>query len=63
MRIKLLAALAIVLILLGGAVVAQHYISAQITARVERESPNALGITTSFPLADGLSNLTSLVPV
>jgi hypothetical protein len=59
MRIKLLAGLAIVLSLLGGAVVAQQYISAQITARVVQELPNASGITASIPLADVLSNLTS----
>lgn len=59
MRIKLLAALVIVLVLLGGAVLAQHYISAQITARVEQELPKASGITASVPLADVLSNFIS----
>ena len=46
-------------VLLGGALGVQQYISTQITSKVQREMPNASGISASVPLADVPSNLTS----
>jgi hypothetical protein len=46
-------------VLLGGALGVQQYISTQITSKVQRELPNASGISASVPLADVPSNLTS----
>jgi hypothetical protein len=46
-------------VLLGGVLGVQEYISSQITSKVQREMPNASGISASVPLADVPSNLTS----
>jgi hypothetical protein len=59
MKIKTIAASATVLVLLGGIVGVQQYISSQITSKVQREMPSASGISASIPLADVPSNLTS----
>jgi hypothetical protein len=59
MKIKTIAISATVFILLGGVIGVQQYISTQITSKVEREMPNASGISASVPLADVPSNLTS----
>jgi hypothetical protein len=59
MKIKLIAASVTGLVLLGGVLGVQQYISSQITSKVEREMPNASGISASVPLADVPSNLTS----
>jgi hypothetical protein len=59
MKIKTIATSATVLVLLGGVIGVQQYISSQITSKVQREMPNASGISASIPLADVPSNLTS----
>ena len=59
MKIKTIAASATVLVLLGGIVGVQQYISSQITSKVQREMPSASGISAAIPLADVPSNLTS----
>jgi len=59
MKIKTIATSATVLVLLGGVIGFQQYISSQITSKVQREMPNASGISASIPLADVPSNLTS----
>ena len=59
MKIKTIATSATVFILLGGVIGVQQYISSQITSKVQREMPNASGISASVPLADVPSNLTS----
>ena len=59
MKIKTIATSATVFVLLGGVIVVQQYISSQITSKVQREMPNASGISASVPLADVPSNLTS----
>lgn len=59
MKIKFLSTLATVLILSGGALGLQQYISSQIASKIQREMPNASGISASVPLADLPSNLTS----
>ncbi|ASY22260.1 hypothetical protein A1sIIB76_01385 [Candidatus Planktophila versatilis] len=59
MKIKTIAISATAFILLGGVLGVQQYISSQITSKVEREMPNASGISASVPLADVPSNLTS----
>jgi hypothetical protein len=59
MKIKTIAISATVFILLGGVIGVQQYISSQITSKVQREMPNASGISASVPLADVPSNLTS----
>jgi hypothetical protein len=59
MNIKTIAISATVFVLLGGVIGVQQYISSQITSKVEREMPNASGISASVPLADVPSNLTS----
>jgi len=46
-------------VVLGGVLGVQQYISTQITSKVEREMPNASGVSASVPLADVPSNLTS----
>ena len=58
MKIKLIASVT-GFVVLGGALGVQQYISTQITSKVEREMPNASGISASVPLADVPSNLTS----
>ena len=59
MKIKAIAFSATAFVLLGGVVGVQQYISSQITSKVQREMPNASGISASVPLADVPSNLTS----
>jgi hypothetical protein len=59
MKIKAIAASATGIVLLGGVLGVQQYISSQITASVEREIPKATGVTASVPLAHIPSNLTS----
>jgi hypothetical protein len=59
MKIKSIAISATLFVLLGGVIGVQQYISSQITSKVEREMPNASGISASVPLADVPSNLTS----
>ena len=59
MKIKTIAISTTVFVLLGGAIGVQQYISSQITSKVEREMPNASGVSASVPLADVPSNLTS----
>ena len=59
MKIKTIAISSSVFVLLGGWLGVQQYISAQITSKVEREMPNASGVSASVPLADVPSNLTS----
>jgi hypothetical protein len=59
MKIKSIATSVTVFVLLGGLIGVQQYISSQITSKVQREMPNASGISASVPLADVPSNLTS----
>ena len=59
MKIKTIAISATVFVLLSGVIGVQQYISSQITSKVQREMPNASGISASVPLADVPSNLTS----
>ena len=59
MKIKTVAISATAFVLLGGVIGVQQYISSQITSKVQREMPNASGISASVPLADVPSNLTS----
>ena len=59
MKIKAIAISATAFLLLGGVIGVQRYISSQITSKVQREMPNASGISASVPLADVPSNLTS----
>ena len=59
MKNKTIAISVTVFVLLGGVIGVQQYISSQITSKVQREMPNASGISASFPLADVPSNLTS----
>jgi hypothetical protein len=59
MKIKTTAISVTIFVVLGGVIGVQQYISSQITTKVEREMPNASGISASVPLADVPSNLTS----
>ena len=59
MKIKTIAISATAFVFLGGVVGVQQYMSSQITSKVQREMPNASGISASIPLADIPSNLTS----
>ena len=59
MKTKTIAISATALVLMGGVVGVQQYISSQITSKVQREMPNASGISASVPLVDVPSNLTS----
>jgi hypothetical protein len=58
-KIKTIATSATVFVLLGGVIGVQQYISSQITSKVQREMPNASGISASVPIVDVPSNLTS----
>jgi len=58
-KIGIIASTTTLLVLLGGVLGAQQYISSQITSRVEREMPKASGISASVPLADLPSNIAS----
>ncbi|MEY4900822.1 MAG: hypothetical protein RI895_1244 [Actinomycetota bacterium] len=55
----IIAASATALLILGGLLGVQQYISSQITAGVEQEMPKASGISVSIPFADVLGNITS----
>ena len=59
MKNKIIAASVTGFVLLGGVVGVQLYMSSQITSKVQREMPNASGISASVPLVDVPSNLTS----
>ena len=59
MKIKIIAISATVFVFLGGVIGVQQYRSSQITSKVQREMPNASGVSASVPLADVPSNLTS----
>lgn len=59
MKIKTIVISATAFVLLGGVVGVQQYISSQITSKVQREMPNASGISASVPLVDVPSNMTS----
>jgi hypothetical protein len=59
MKIRTIATLTFVFILLGGSIGIQQYISSQITSKVQREMPSASGISASVPLVDVPSNITS----
>jgi len=51
MGIKIFAAPAFALVLLGGALGLQQHISSQMASRVEQEMPKASGISASVPFA------------
>ena len=59
MKIKIIAVSTIAFVLLVVVLGVQQYISSQITSRVEREIPEASGVSASVPLADLPSNITS----
>ena len=59
MKIKIIAVSTIAFVLLVCVLGVQQYISSQITSRVEREIPEASGVSASVPLADLPSNITS----
>jgi hypothetical protein len=59
MKLRLIAAPAILFVLLSASLVIQQFISSQIVSRVERDIPKASGISASVPLADLPSNITS----
>jgi hypothetical protein len=59
MKIRTIATLTFVFILLGGSIGIQQYISSKITSKVQREMPSASGISASVPLVDVPSNITS----
>ena len=59
MKIKIIAISTTAFVLLAGVLGVQQYISSQITSRVEREIPEASGVSASVPLADLPSNITS----
>ena len=59
MKISTITTVGVVVILFGGTVGLQQYISSQITSKVQQEMPNASGVSASVPLADMPSNLTS----
>ena len=59
MKIKIIVVSATVFVVFGGVFGVQQYISSQITSKVQREMPNASGISASVPLADVPGNLTS----
>ena len=59
MKIKIIAISTTAFVLLVGVLGLQQYISSQITSRVEREIPEASGVSASVPLADLPSNITS----
>ena len=59
MKIKIIAVSTTAFVLIVGVLGVQQYISSQITSRVEREIPEASGVSASVPLADLPSNITS----
>lgn len=59
MKIKTITISVTAFVFFGGVIGVQQYISSQITSKVQREMPNASGISASVPLADVPSNLTS----
>jgi hypothetical protein len=58
-KIKIIAASALVISLLTGVVSLEKYISSQIASGVKREMPKASGVSASIPLTDLASNITS----
>lgn len=59
MKLRNIAALIALLVLLSGVIGIQQAVSKQITSKVQREMPNASGISASIPLKDLPSSLTS----
>ncbi len=59
MKIRTITTVGVAIVLFGGAVGLQQYISSQITSKVQQELPNASGVSASVPLADMPSNLTT----
>jgi hypothetical protein len=58
-KIKIIAASALVISLLTGVISLEKYISSQIASGVKREMPKASGVSASIPLTDLASNITS----
>jgi hypothetical protein len=59
MKLRNIAASIALLVLLSGVIGIQQAVSKQITSKVQREMPNASGISASIPLKDLPSSLTS----
>ena len=59
MKLRNIAASVTLLVLLSGVIGIQKAVSKQITSKVQREMPNASGISASIPLKDLPSSLTS----
>jgi hypothetical protein len=59
MKLRNIAASVTSLVLLSGVIGIQQAVSKQITSKVQREMPNASGISASIPLKDLPSSLTS----
>ena len=59
MKIKVIAAVALVISLITGVVGLEKYISSQIASGVKREMPKASGVSASVPLTDLASNISS----
>ena len=59
MKLRNIAASVTLLVLLSGVIGIQQAVSKQITSKVQREMPNASGISASIPLKDLPSSLTS----
>jgi hypothetical protein len=59
MKLRNIAALIALLVLLSGVIGIQQAVSKQITSKVQREMPNASGISASIPLKHLPSSLTS----
>ena len=59
MKLRNIAASVTVLVLSSGVIGIQQAVSKQITSKVQREMPNASGISASIPLKDLPSSLTS----
>jgi hypothetical protein len=58
-KIKVIAAVALVISLTTGVVGLEKYISSQIASGVKREMPKASGVSASVPLTDLASNISS----
>ena len=59
MKLRNIAASIALLVLLSGVIGIQQAVSKQITSKVQREMPNASGVSASIPLKDLPSSLTS----
>mgnify|MGYP007004407536 CR=1 FL=1 len=59
MKIRILVPVVVALVLSGGAMGIQKYISSQITSKVQQEMPKASGVSASVPLLDVPRNLRS----